>query len=112
MKTNDNSKTSPKIKLSKTFFNIASGQANASEVAAKKRAEKEAVIRGLKRLDMLSPLLDQCATDEGSLLFYQGDQFDMASTRCGSALKDWPLTRTKLGRWCRLCWIASRQPSL
>jgi hypothetical protein len=42
MNTNDKSKSRTKIKLSKTFFNIASGQVSASEVAAKKRAEKEA----------------------------------------------------------------------
>ena len=40
MKAND--KSSPKIKLSKTFFNIANGDVNASDVAARKKAEKEA----------------------------------------------------------------------
>src|SRR5690348_9603012 len=37
-----NNKTVTKIKLSKTFFNIASGEASASDVAAKKKADREA----------------------------------------------------------------------
>jgi hypothetical protein len=42
MKPNDKSKSSTKIKLSKTFFKIEKGEVSASEVAAKKKAEKEA----------------------------------------------------------------------
>jgi len=42
MKSDNNSKSSAKIKLSKTFFSIAKGEANASDVAARKRAEREA----------------------------------------------------------------------
>ena len=61
MKANDNSKSRTKIKLSKTFFNIASGQACASEVAAKKRAEKEAAKaeaeRSGKRFERTDPFL-------------------------------------------------------
>ena len=41
MKSNNN-KTQTKIKLSKTFFNIASGEVKASDVAAKKRADRDA----------------------------------------------------------------------
>jgi hypothetical protein len=61
MKPQDNSKSSAKIKLSKTFFNIASGQVSASDVAAKKRAEKEAAkaeaLRKGKPLDRTDPFL-------------------------------------------------------
>ena len=44
MKPNQKSKekTSTSIKLSKTFFRIEKGEVSASEVAAKKKAEKEA----------------------------------------------------------------------
>jgi hypothetical protein len=38
----NNNNTKSKIKLGKTFFNIASGTVSASEVAARKKAEKEA----------------------------------------------------------------------
>jgi hypothetical protein len=61
MKSNDNSKSSPKIKLSKTFFNIASGQVSASDVAARKKAEKDAARaeaqRKGKRFDRTDPFL-------------------------------------------------------
>jgi hypothetical protein len=61
MKTNDNSKSSTRIKLTKTFFNIASGQVSASDVAAKKRAEKEAAraaaARKGKALDRTDPFM-------------------------------------------------------
>ena len=46
MKSNDKSQT--KIKLSKTFFSIANGDVNASDVAAQKKAQKE-----MARLDAL-----------------------------------------------------------
>lgn len=40
--TDKSNKTASKIKLSKTFFQIEKGEVSASEVAAKKKAEKEA----------------------------------------------------------------------
>jgi len=53
--------SSPKIKLSKTFFNIASGQVTASEIASKKKAEKEAAraeaARKGKPVDRTDPFL-------------------------------------------------------
>ena len=59
MKPNEKSQT--KIKLSKTFFKIAKGELNASEVAAKKRAERdaarqEALSKG-KRFDRTDPFM-------------------------------------------------------
>ena len=61
MKPNNNAKSSPRIKLSKTFFNIANGEAKASDVAAKKRAEKEATRaeaeRNGKRFDRTDPFM-------------------------------------------------------
>jgi hypothetical protein len=61
MKANNNSRSRTSIKLSKTFFNIANGQLSASEVAAKKRAEKEAAraeaVRKGKILDRTDPFM-------------------------------------------------------
>jgi hypothetical protein len=61
MKPNNNAKSSARIKLSKTFFNIANGDVSASEVAAKKRAEKEAAraeaLRKGKRFDRTDPFM-------------------------------------------------------
>ena len=61
MKPNNNVKSSAKIKLTKTFFNIAEGNVSASEVAAKKRTEKEAARaeagRKGKRVERTDPFL-------------------------------------------------------
>ena len=61
MNTNDNAKSKPKIKLSKTFFNIAAGEVSASEVAAAKRADKEAAraeaLKKGKVLDRTDPFV-------------------------------------------------------
>jgi hypothetical protein len=56
-----NNKTVTKIKLSKTFFNIAAGEVSASDVAAKKKADREAAKAEAKRtgrpLDATDPFL-------------------------------------------------------
>ena len=61
MKSNNNSKSDPKIKLSKTFFKIAAGELAASEVAANKKAQKEAAkeeaARKGKVLDRTDPFI-------------------------------------------------------
>ena len=61
MKSNNNSKSLTKIKLSKTFFKIAAGELAASEVAANKKAErdaaKEAALRKGKALDRTDPFI-------------------------------------------------------
>ena len=59
MKPSD--KSNAKIKLSKTFFRIAKGEVNASEVAAQKRAERDAAreeaIRKGKKFDRTDPFI-------------------------------------------------------
>ena len=61
MKSNNNAKSSPKIKLGKTFFNIAKGDESASDVAARKKTEKEAARAELsrkgKRFDRTDPFM-------------------------------------------------------
>lgn len=61
MKPINNAKSSPRIKLGKTFFNIATGAVSASDVAAKKKAEKEAARaeaqRQGKRVERTDPFL-------------------------------------------------------
>jgi hypothetical protein len=61
MKPNNNAKSQAKIKLSKTFFKIAAGVADASEVAARKKAEREAAkqeaLRKGKVIDRTDPFL-------------------------------------------------------
>lgn len=61
MKADDNSKTSPKIKLSKTFFKIAAGEVLASDVAKKKQDDKEAAraeaIRKGRRVERTDPFI-------------------------------------------------------
>jgi hypothetical protein len=61
MKSNSDPLKATKIKLSKTFFNIATGQITASEVAARKRAARdaekaEALLKG-RRLDRTDPFI-------------------------------------------------------
>ena len=61
MKSNNNAKSQTKIKLSKTFFKIAAGEVDASAVAAKKKAEKEAArqeaLKKGKPFDRTDPFL-------------------------------------------------------
>jgi hypothetical protein len=59
MKPNDKSLT--KIKLSKTFFKIAKGEVNASDVAAQKKVERETArqeaLRKGKKFDRTDPFI-------------------------------------------------------
>jgi len=59
MKPND--KSNAKIKLTKTFFKIAKGEVNASEVAAEKRAARDAAreeaLRKGKKFDRTDPFI-------------------------------------------------------
>ena len=61
MKPNKNAKSQTKIKLSKTFFSIAAGEVTASEVAAKKKDEREAAkkeaLRKGKVIDQTDPFI-------------------------------------------------------
>jgi hypothetical protein len=61
MKPEDKSKSSPKIKLTKTFFSISSGEVNASDVAKKKLEEKIAARaedeRKGKRVERTDPFI-------------------------------------------------------
>ena len=61
MKSDNNAKSSPRIKLSKTFFKIAAGEASASDVAKKKLEEKEAAraeaIRKGRRVERTDPFI-------------------------------------------------------
>ena len=61
MKPNKNDKSQTKIKLSKTFFKIAAGEVGASEVAATKKAQREAerqeALRKGKELERTDPFL-------------------------------------------------------
>ena len=54
-------KDNTKIKLSKTFFKIAKGEVNASDVAAQKRAERDAsreeALRKGKKFDRTDPFI-------------------------------------------------------
>jgi hypothetical protein len=59
MKPNDKSNT--KIKLSNTFFKIAKGELNASEVAVQKRAQRDAArqeaLKKGKKFDRTDPFI-------------------------------------------------------
>ena len=61
MKPNKNAKSQTKIKLSKTFFSIAAGEVTASEVAVKKKVEREAAreeaLRKGKVIDRTDPFI-------------------------------------------------------